>query len=48
MPVVPPNCTVAPETKLEPEIVTCVPPAVLPEFGESPVIVAALFAVVNV
>ena len=47
MPAVPPNCTVAPETKLDPEIVTCVPPAVLPEFGEMPVIVTAFVAVVN-
>jgi len=35
----PPNVTVAPERKFVPEIVTLVPPAVVPAFGETPVTV---------
>src|SRR5262249_57954862 len=37
----PPILTVAPVTKFVPEIVTAVPPAVEPEFGETPVTVGA-------
>jgi hypothetical protein len=33
---VPPNVTVAPVTKFVPVIVTAVPPAVVPLFGETP------------
>jgi len=36
---VPPNVTVAPVWKFVPEIVTTVPPAVVPDVGEMPVIV---------
>jgi len=38
---VPPNFTVAPETKFVPVIVTPVPPAVDPEFGDTDVTVGA-------
>jgi len=38
---VPPNVTVAPETKLVPVIVTAVPPLVEPELGEIVLIVGA-------
>jgi hypothetical protein len=37
---VPPNVTVAPAAKLVPVIVTVVPPAVDPLFGDTPVTVA--------
>ena len=36
-----PNVTVAPEAKFVPVMVTLVPPAVGPEFGETPVTVGA-------
>jgi hypothetical protein len=39
--LVPPKVTVAPETKLEPVIVTEVPPVVGPDTGEMPVISGA-------
>jgi hypothetical protein len=38
---VPPMLTVAPETKLVPLMVTAVPPAVVPEVGETPETVGA-------
>ena len=41
---VPPNVTVAPLAKFVPVIVTLVPPAMAPEFGETPLTVAAAVA----